>query len=69
MNSWKKPGFMFGSFLIIIFGSRFFIEYIKEGQTARDFELLINTGQMLSIPFIIAGILLIYRSQKNQETT
>ena len=46
-----------------------FIEYIKEGQTARDFELLINTGQMLSIPFIIAGIILIYRSQKNQETT
>ena len=69
MNSWKKPGFMFGSFLIFIFGSRFFIEYIKEGQTARDFELLINTGQMLSIPFIIAGIILIYRSQKNQETT
>ena len=69
MNSWKKPGFMFGSFLIFIFGSRFFIEYIKEGQTPRDFELLINTGQMLSIPFIIAGIILIYRSQKNQETT
>jgi len=69
MNSWKKPGFMFGSFLIFIFGSRFFIEYIKEGQTARDFELLINTGQMLSIPFIIAGIILIYRSQKYQETT
>ena len=69
MNSWKKPGFIFGSFLIFIFGSRFFIEYIKEGQTARDFELLINTGQMLSIPFIIAGIILIYRSQKNQETT
>lgn len=69
INSWKKPGFMFGSFLIFIFGSRFFIEYIKEGQTARDFELLINTGQMLSIPFIIAGIILIYRSQKNQETT
>jgi prolipoprotein diacylglyceryltransferase len=55
--------------LIFIFSSRFFIEYIKEGQTARDFELLINTGQMLSIPFIIAGIILIYRSQKNQETT
>ena len=69
MNSWKKPGFMFGSFLIFIFGSRFFIEYIKEGQTPRDFELLINTGQMLSIPFIIAGIILVYRSQKNQETT
>jgi phosphatidylglycerol---prolipoprotein diacylglyceryl transferase len=69
MNSWKKPGFIFGSFLIFIFGSRFFIEYIKEGQTPRDFELLINTGQMLSIPFIIAGIILIYLSQKNQETT
>ena len=69
MNSWKKPGFIFGSFLIFIFASRFFIEYIKEGQTARDFELLINTGQMLSIPFIIAGIILIYRSQKNQEKT
>ena len=42
---------------------------LETNESTRDFELLINTGQMLSIPFIIAGIILIYRSQKNQEKT
>lgn len=67
-NAWQKPGFIFGTFLISIFISRFFIEFIKLGQTDRDTEMLINTGQMLSIPFIVAGILLIYRSYKNPIT-
>jgi len=57
-NLWQKPGLLFGSFLILVFSARFFIEFFKEGQTARDFEQAINTGQLLSIPFVIAGIYL-----------
>lgn len=61
-DAWKKPGYIFGSFLILIFGSRLFVEFYKLGQTARDEALFLNTGQLLSIPFIVIGILLIYRA-------
>lgn len=63
---WKKPGVIFGVFLILIFGARFIIEYVKTGQTARDEYMLLNTGQLLSIPFILIGIYLIIRSNKQQ---
>ena len=61
-NLWEKPGFIFGTFLILVFTARFFIEFTKEGQTARDFELALNTGQLLSIPFVIAGCIILIRS-------
>ena len=61
-NLWQKPGFIFGAFLILVFTARFFIEFTKEGQTARDFELVLNTGQLLSIPFVLAGCIILIRS-------
>ena len=61
-NLWQKPGFIFGTFLILVFTARFFIEFTKEGQTARDFELVLNTGQLLSIPFVLAGCIILIRS-------
>jgi prolipoprotein diacylglyceryl transferase len=51
------PGRILGMMLIGIFTARFFIEYVKENQVAFESGLLLNMGQMLSIPFIIAGIL------------
>jgi prolipoprotein diacylglyceryl transferase len=63
-GKWKQPGFVFGSFLIFIFGARFMIEFIKLGQTARDDVWFLNTGQLLSLPFVIAGIILIFKSKK-----
>ena len=35
-DKWKQPGFVFGSFLVLIFFARFVVEFIKLGQTARD---------------------------------
>jgi len=69
IGAWKKPGLMFGSFLILIFGARFLVEFFKVGQTARDEVLFINTGQMLSIPFVLIGVYLIYKafSKKDEE--
>lgn len=61
---WKRPGVVFGSFLILIWGARFMVEFVKLGQTARDEYLFLNTGQLLSIPLIIAGIFLLYRGLK-----
>ena len=67
-EAWKKPGLIFGSFLILIFGARLVVEFFKVGQTARDEVLALNTGQMLSIPFIIVGIVLVFKAQKKPET-
>jgi prolipoprotein diacylglyceryltransferase len=69
-DAWKKPGFVFGTFLVLIFGTRLIVEFFKLGQTARDEVLFLNTGQLLSIPFIIVGIVLIYRaiSNKNKDS-
>ena len=48
-------GFFFGTFLLCCFGVRFLIEFVKEEST--DFSFLgLNTGQVLSIPFILLGI-------------
>lgn len=66
-DAWKKPGLVFGWFLILIFGFRFLIEFIKLGQTARDEVWTINTGQLLSIPFVLTGIVLIYLALKKSK--
>ena len=64
---WNKPGVVFGTFLIFIFGSRFFIEFLKLGQTARDFNLPINTGQILSLPLVLVGVYLVWKGLTKKE--
>ena len=54
-----KKGFIFGFFLLTLFTIRFVVEYVKESQGGIEQTLgIISTGQWLSIPFIIIGILL-----------
>jgi prolipoprotein diacylglyceryl transferase len=57
-----KPalGFLFGLFMILVFGMRFIIEFIKEPQVGFEQGLLLNMGQILSIPFVISGITFVY---------
>lgn len=57
---YRLQGKMFGWFLLLVFGARFLIEGLKEGQTDRDYTLLLNTGQLLSIPFVLLGIYLLF---------
>jgi prolipoprotein diacylglyceryl transferase len=57
-------GYIFGWFLILLFSSRFFIEFIKEVQVDFESTMALNMGQWLSIPFIIAGIALVIWSKK-----
>lgn len=61
-----REGFIFGAFLIGIFLSRFLIEFVKENQEAFEETMLLNMGQLLSIPFILAGIWLIIRSFRRE---
>lgn len=58
----RRPGAMFGIFLIALFGIRFLIEFIKNPQEDFEVGMILNMGQLLSIPFIIAGCVLLYRA-------
>ena len=49
-------GTFVGIFLVVCFGSRFLIEFIKEPQVAFEESMTLNMGQLLSIPFILLGI-------------
>ncbi len=56
-----KPGYIIGLFFIFIFTSRFFIEFVKENQVGFESGMVLNMGQILSIPFVIAGLWLVFR--------
>jgi prolipoprotein diacylglyceryltransferase len=57
-----RPGFLLGVFFILIFSSRFVIEFFKEYQVPSEASLPMDLGQLLSIPFVVAGIALVARS-------
>lgn len=52
-------GFFFGTFLVGCFGMRFLIEFIKEPQVGFEESMALNMGQLLSLPFILAGIVIL----------
>lgn len=56
----NSAGKTFGILLTLTFISRFFIEFIKINQEKYDSGFL-NTGQLLSIPFILIGIYFYFR--------
>lgn len=66
---WKNggnpaPGFLFGFFLVSLFSVRFLIEFVKEPQVMFETTMTLNMGQLLSIPFIIAGVFIILLRKK-----
>lgn len=67
-NARNKPGFLFGMFLIFLWTVRFLVEYVKESQGGFESALgIFSTGQWLSIPFIVAGVVLVYLANKKGE--
>lgn len=70
---WKNKGHtlatgrMFGMFLVVLFSLRFGYEFYKENQVPFEDAMLFNMGQLLSLPWIVLGLYLIFRksSKKN----
>ena len=60
-------GFATGTLLTVIFTARFFIEFVKEVQVAKENAMLLDIGQLLSIPFVIIGICLLIYSLKKKD--
>ena len=58
----RYPGAIFGIFLTLLFTARFFVENLKLVQDNVDARFMaeygINIGQALSIPFVIAGVVI-----------
>ena len=65
----RRPGLLFGVAMIGIFLSRFFIEFCKERQVAFEDVLPLDMGQLLSIPFIILGVVMIIIAMKRPAVT
>lgn len=65
----KLPrGLAVGWMLTVTFVMRFLIEFIKNPQVDFEKSMALNMGQLLSIPFIIFGIVCIIRSYKIKIT-
>lgn len=61
----NKTGFLFGTFLVLLWTIRFFVEFVKREQGGIEETLgLLSTGQWLSIPFIGIGLYFMFRSSK-----
>ena len=52
----EQQGFLFGLFLLLLWTVRFFVEFVKEAQNIERAEWVLNTGQLLSIPFVLIGL-------------
>ena len=64
----KKPervgtGFFFGLCITLIFTARFFIEFTKDIQEAFEASMLLNMGQLLSLPFIALGLVCMFNNK------
>ena len=63
----KQQGLILGVFFIGIFLSRFFIEFFKNNQEVFEEGMFLNMGQLLSIPFVLAGIWLTYKGLQERR--
>lgn len=60
-------GYLLGLFLVLIFGFRFFVEFLKENQSTFEEGLILNMGQILSIPAVLGGLILIIQAREPGE--
>lgn len=68
-NKKYQQGWLFGLFFIILWAIRFFVEFLKMPQGDEFIEFAgLNTGQILSIPFMIAGAVIMIYSKKFKIT-
>jgi len=70
----KRPekvgtGYFFGVCLTYIFTARFFIEFTKEVQVPFENALPLDMGQLLSLPFIILGVVCMVRAKSLSKSS
>lgn len=60
-------GLLLGLFLIGTFGFRFFVEFLKQPQVEFEQDMLLNMGQILSIPAVLGGVLVLVIANRNAK--
>jgi prolipoprotein diacylglyceryl transferase len=60
-----QAGFLFGLFLVLLWTIRFFVEFTKEPQNIERADWILNTGQWLSIPFVLLGLYFMFIFKPN----
>lgn len=63
----RRPGVLISIALIGIFTMRFFIEFLKERQVDFEEGMSLDMGQLLSIPFIVIGIIILVIALRRPE--
>lgn len=62
-----KKGFLFGLFFTLMWSIRFMVEFVKEPQVPERADWLINTGQILSLPMLGIGIVIMIIANKQSN--
>ena len=55
-----QNGRLFGAALVLIFSFRFVIEFLKEPQVAAEAGMALDLGQLLSLPLVLVGAILMF---------
>lgn len=63
----RAPGFYFGAVIAVMFLFRFLIEFIKAPQEAFEQTMLLDMGQILSIPFVIASLIILFVKRRRLQ--
>jgi phosphatidylglycerol:prolipoprotein diacylglycerol transferase len=59
-----NDGVLTGTYLTLVFSSRFALEFFKTPQAAFEAGNAISVGQYLSVPFVIVGVVLLARARR-----
>lgn len=62
-------GLLLGLFLVMVFTFRFFIEFVKERQAAYGSDLPLSVGQLLSVPLVLLGFVLLFQAYRSLQLT
>lgn len=65
----KRNGIFVGTLFILLYSARFVIEFFKENQVEFENSMVLNMGQWLSIPFVVAGFVLVFWGDKIGKET
>ncbi|HWT82805.1 MAG TPA: prolipoprotein diacylglyceryl transferase [Candidatus Methylomirabilis sp.] len=57
-------GRLIGLFFLLVFSARFMLEFLKTPQAEYEAGFVLTVGQMLSLPFVLVGIILLVRARK-----
>ncbi len=63
----EQSGYLFGTYMLLIFFVRFLVEFVKKSQGGFESVLgLLSTGQWLSIPFMGIGLYFLWNASKEK---